>query len=101
MTNKRIRSIHKLLKIGKREFMEVLRVDQTKQYVDLGKKSLKPEEVDEAEKYFKKAKKVHEIMIECAIKLKTPIEQLYEAWGWSLYEIGFEHAYDALRVILQ
>lgn len=70
MTNKRIRSVHKHLKIGRREFMEVLRVDEEKQYVDLGKKSLKPEEVDEADKKYKKSKKVHEIMIECAIKLK-------------------------------
>ena len=85
-TNKRVRSIHKLLKIGKREFMEVLRVDEAKQYVDLGKKSLKPEEVDEADKNYKKCRKVHEIMIECAVKLKTPVETLYEEWGWDLYD---------------
>ena len=82
--------------------MEVLRVDEAKQYVDLGKKSLKVEEVDAAQKNYKKAKKVHEIMIECAIKLKTPIENLYEAWGWDLYDTcGQEHAYDALRVAQQ
>jgi translation initiation factor 2 subunit 1 len=101
MTNKRIRSVHKHLKVGRREFMEVLRVDMEKHYVDLGKKSMKPEEVDNADKRYKKSKKVHEIMIECAIKLKQPIEQLYEAWGWDLYEIGFEHAFDALRVCVQ
>ena len=102
MTNKRIRSVHKHLKIGRQEFMEVLRVDEEKQYVDLGKKSLKPEEVDEADKKYKKSKKVHEIMIECAIKLKQPVAQLYEAWGWDLYDtLGFEHAIDALRVTLQ
>ena len=101
-TNKRIRSIHKLLKIGKREYMEVLRVDEAKQYVDLSKKSLKPEEVDEADKNYKKCKKVHEIMIECAVKLKTPIAELYEQWGWDLYDqCGYEHAYDALRVTIQ
>ena len=101
-TNKRVKSIHKLLKIGKREYMEVLRVDEAKQNVDLTKKSLKPEEVDEADKKYKKSKKVHEIMIECAIKLKTPIAELYEAWGWDLYDqCGFEHAYDAMRVFLE
>lgn len=101
MTNKRIRSVHKHLKIGRREFMEVLRVDEEKHYVDLGKKSLKPDEVDEADKRYKKSKKVHEIMIECAIKMKQPIEQLYEGWGWDLYDLGYDNAIDALRVCMQ
>lgn len=61
-----------------------------------------PDSLDEAEKRWKKSKKVHEIMFEVAMKLKTPIEQLYEAWGWDMYEkCGFEHAYDAMRVSMQ
>jgi len=41
-------------------------------------------------------------MFEVAMKLKTPIETLYEAWGWDIYEkCGFEHALDALRVAMQ
>ena len=40
VTAKRVRSIQKHLKVGRREMMEVLRVDEQKMYIDLGKKSI-------------------------------------------------------------
>jgi len=102
VSKRRVRSVQKFLKIGRREMMEVLRVDEYKKYIDLSKKSLMPDSLDEAEKRWKKSKKVHEIMFEVAMKLKVPIETLYEEWGWDLYEkCGFEHALDALRVAMQ
>ena len=102
VSTRRVRSVQKYLKIGRREMMEVLRVDDEKMYIDLSKKSLLDEQKEEAEKRWKKSKKVHEIMFEVAMKLKTPIESLYEAWGWDLYEkCGFEHALDAMRVAMQ
>ena len=102
VSTRRVRSVQKYLKIGRREMMEVLRVDNMKMYIDLSKKSLLDEQKEEAEKRWKKSKKVHEIMFEVAMKLKTPIESLYEAWGWDLYEkCGFEHALDAMRVAMQ
>ena len=98
----RVRSVQKYLKIGRREMMEVLRVDNEKKFIDLGKKSLMPDSLDEAEKRWKKSKKVHEVMFEVAFKLKVPIEELYELWGWDLYEeCGFEHALDAMRVAMK
>jgi len=102
VSTRRVRSVLKFLKIGRREMMEVLRVDEEKMYIDLSKKSLLPDSVEEANKRYKKSKKVHEIMFEVAMKLKVPIEQLYEAWGWDMYEkCGFEHALDAMRVAMQ
>ena len=82
--------------------MEVLRVDEKKMYIDLGKKNLMHDDLEEADRRWKKSKKVHEIMFEVGMKLKTPIEPLYEAWGWDLYDnCGFEHALDAMRVAMQ
>ena len=102
VTAKRVRSVQKHLKIGRREMMEVLRIDEAKMYIDLSKKSIMPDGRDEAEQRWHKSKKVHEIMFETAMKLKTPIEQLYELWGWEIYEkTGFDHALDALRVSMQ
>ena len=101
VSTKRIRSVQKYLKLGRREMMEVLRVDK-KTYIDLSKKTLMPDQMDEANQRWKKSKKVHEIMIEVSLKLKTPIEELYEQWGWDMYEnCGFEHALDAMRVAMQ
>ena len=54
--------------------MEVLRIDEAKMYIDLSKKSIMPDGRDEAEQRWHKSKKVHEIMFETAMKLKTPIE---------------------------
>ena len=40
-------------------------------------------------------------MRQTAVKLKTPVLELYERWGWDLYDsCGFEHAYDAFRIAL-
>ena len=102
VSTRRVRSVQKFLKVGKREMMEVLRVDEEKMYIDLSKKSLMPESVEEANARWKKSKKVHEIMFEVAMKLKMTIEDLYEQWGWDMYEkCGFEHALDAMRVAMQ
>ena len=82
--------------------MEVLRVDDEKMYIDLSKKSMMPDTKEEAEKRWKKSKKVHVIMFEVAMKLKVTIESIYEEWGWDMYEkCGFDHAFDAMRVSLQ
>jgi len=43
-------------------------------YIDLSKKSMMPDTREEAEKRWKKSKKVHEIMFEVAMKLKVSIE---------------------------
>jgi translation initiation factor 2 subunit 1 len=101
VTNKRVKSVYKFLKIGKQEMMEVLRIDEGKECIDLTKKSIKPELHDAANKRFKKAKQVHGIMRQVAVKLQTPVEELYEQFGWDLYEkCGYDHAFDAFRVAL-
>ena len=48
VSTRRVRSVQKYLKIGRREMMEVLRVDEGKMYIDLSKKSLMPDSLDEA-----------------------------------------------------
>lgn len=102
MTAKRVKSVHRFLRVGSKEMLEVLRVDEEKMCIDLSKKSLKAEDKEEATKYFKKSKQVHSIMRETAYKLKIPVEDLYERWGWDLYDkCGFEHAFDAFRIAME
>ena len=66
--------------------MEVLRVDEEKMCIDLSKKSIKADAIAVANKRLKKAKQVHTIMRHTAIKLNTPVEQLYDQFGWDFYE---------------
>ena len=100
VTKKRVKSVNKFLKIGRQETMMVIRVDREKRYIDLSKKKVLPEEANKVEKYFKKAKMVHNIMKQTAIKLDTQLIKLYEAFGWDLYD-KFEHAYDAFRLAMR
>lgn len=40
VTNKRVRLVSKLLRMGKKETMMVIRVDRDKRYIDLSKKKV-------------------------------------------------------------
>lgn len=79
----------------------VIRVDKDKKYIDLSKKKVNPEEASQAEKFYKKAKMVHNIMKQTVVKLggEYTLLELYEKFGWDLYD-QFEHAYDAFKLAL-
>lgn len=100
VTKKRVKSVNKFLKIGKQETMMVIRVDRDKRYIDLSKKKVQPEEANTTEKFFKKSKMVHNILKQTAIKLDCKLIDLYEGFGWDLYD-KFEHAYDAFRLCMR
>jgi translation initiation factor 2 subunit 1 len=55
VTAKRVKTVKKLLNVGKQEFMEVLRVDEEKMCIDLSKKSLKTDGINAATKRLKKS----------------------------------------------
>jgi translation initiation factor 2 subunit 1 len=40
VTRKRVKSVKKLIKVGKQEIMAVIRVDKEKRYIDLSKKQV-------------------------------------------------------------
>ena len=98
VTRKRVKNVNRLIKIGKQEIMIVVRVDKDKGYIDLSKKKVNAEEAGETEKYFKKAKIVHNIFKAVAIELKQTLESIYEKFGWDLYD-HFNHALDALQLL--
>jgi translation initiation factor 2 subunit 1 len=99
MTRKRVKYVKKIVKEGREEVLRVIRLDTTQGYIDLSKKSVKPEEVEEfKEKYFK-SKTVHHIMKILAIKTKQDLEKLYTTSAWPLYRI-YGHAYIAFKEAL-
>lgn len=75
-------------------------MDNKSKSVDVTRKTVKLDEANQKMAYFKNAKKVHAIMRTVAVQLKTPVEELYEEWGWDLYD-RFDHAFDAFRIALQ
>ncbi|EDL02627.1 mCG5813, isoform CRA_a, partial [Mus musculus] len=56
LSRRRIRSINKLIRIGRNECVVVIRVDKEKGYIDLSKRRVSPEEAIKCEDKFTKSK---------------------------------------------
>ena len=99
LSRRRIRSIHKLIRVNRNEVVTVLRVDKEKGYIDLSKRRVSPEDVAACEDRFNKAKAVHGVLRHVAERRKYYLEDLYEKIGWPLYR-KYGHAYDAFKLAI-
>jgi translation initiation factor 2 subunit 1 len=99
LSRRRIRSIHKLIRVNRNEVVMVLRVDKEKGYIDLSKRRVSPEDVAACEDRFNKAKAVHGVLRHLAERRKLYLEDLYEKIGWPLYK-KYGHAYDAFKMAI-
>ncbi|KAF2503136.1 eukaryotic translation initiation factor 2 subunit alpha [Mytilinidion resinicola] len=97
LSRRRIRSIQKLIRVGRNEVVVVLRVDKEKGYIDLSKRRVSPEDIVKCEERYNKSKMVHSIMRHVAEKTNTPIEELYSTIGWPLNK-KYGHAVDAFKL---
>lgn len=62
LSRRRIRSIQKLIRVGRNEVVVVLRVDKEKGYIDLSKRRVSPEDIIKCDERYNKSKVVHSIM---------------------------------------
>lgn len=99
LSRRRIRSIQKLIRVGRNEVVVVLRVDKEKGYIDLSKRRVSPEDVAKCEERYNKSKAVHSIMRNVADKHSIVLETLYEKVGWPLHR-KYGHAYDAFKIAI-
>lgn len=99
LSRRRIRSISKLIRVGRQEVVVVLRVDKEKGYIDLSKRRVSPEEVVKCEEKYNKSKAVHSIMRHVSETMQRNLEELYVQFGWPLYQ-KFGHAYDAFKIAI-
>lgn len=88
LSRRRIRSIQKLIRVGRNEVVVVLRVDKEKGYIDLSKRRVSPEDVIKCEERYSKSRAVNSIVSHVAHKLDYPVEQIYEKVLWPL-----DHSY--------
>lgn len=58
LSRRRIRSINKLIRVGRNECVVVIRVDKNKGYIDLSKRRVSPEDILRCEDKYAKAKAV-------------------------------------------
>lgn len=97
LSRRRIRSIQKLIRIGRNEVVIVLRVDKEKGYIDLSKRRVSPEDVIKCEERYNKSKAVHSIMRHVAEATQTPLETLYQNIAWPLNR-KYGHSHDAFKI---
>ncbi|KAK4690154.1 translation initiation factor 2 subunit 1, partial [Lecanoromycetidae sp. Uapishka_2] len=97
LSRRRIRSIQKLIRVGRNEVVVVLRVDKDKGYIDLSKRRVSHEDIIKCEERFNKGKMVASIMRHVAEKTRTPMETLYQDIGWPLNK-KYGHAVDAFKL---
>ncbi|CAG2234827.1 EIF2S1 [Mytilus edulis] len=86
LSRRRIRSINKLIRVGRSECVVVIRVDKDKGYIDLSKRRVSPEEVCKCEEKFAKAKAVNSILRHVGELMKystsEQLEDLYKKTAW-------------------
>ncbi len=96
LSRRRIRSVNKLIRVGKNEYAMVMRVDKEKGYIDLSKRRVSPEDIIKCEERYNKSKTVHSIMRHVAQTMTLVLEDLNKTIAWPLYK-KYGHAYDAFR----
>jgi len=99
LSRRRIRSINKIIRVGKLEVVVVLRVDKEKGYIDLSKRRVTEEDVMKCEQRYNKAKAVHSIMRHISDTTHQELENLYTKIVWPL-DKKFGTAYDAMKISL-
>lgn len=105
LSRRRIRSIQKLIRVGRNEVVVVLRVDKEKGthlsltpgYIDLSKRRVSPEDIVKCEERYSKSRAVNSIVSHVAHKLDRPVEELYETIVWPL-DRTYGHSYDAFKI---
>lgn len=96
LSKRRIRSISKLIRVGRQEIAMVLRVDKAKGYIDLSKKLVLPEDKALCEEKFTKSKCVHSVMRQVASQFELPLKQVCQQIAWPLYA-KYGHAFEAFK----
>lgn len=90
LSRRRIRSINKLIRVGRSECVVVIRVDKDKGYIDLSKRRVSAEEVKKCEEKFTRGKTVASILRHVGEILQyesdEQLEELCEKTAWYLDE---------------
>jgi len=86
LSRRRIRSINKLIRVGRTEPVVVIRVDKDKGYIDLSKRRVSKEDIEKCTEKYSKAKAVNSIVRHVAeilgFKSNVELEALYKKTAW-------------------
>lgn len=86
LSRRRIRSVNKLIRVGRSECVVVIRVDKDKGYIDLSKRRVYSRDLLKCEDRFSRAKAINSILCQVAKQLgyteNTQLEELYKKTAW-------------------
>jgi len=99
LSRRRIRSIQKLIRVGRNEVVVVMRVDKEKGYIDLSKRRVSAEDIAKCEDRYNRSKTVHSIMRHVSDKTGKDLEELNEMVTWPLYK-KYGHAFEAFKIAI-
>ncbi|CAI5439562.1 unnamed protein product [Caenorhabditis angaria] len=103
LSRRRIRSVNKLIRVGRSECVVVIRVDKDKGYIDLSKRRVYQKDLKQCEERFANAKMVNSILRHVAEQLgyttDEQLEDLYQrtAWHFDRKEKRKAASYDAFK----
>jgi translation initiation factor 2 subunit 1 len=97
LSRRRIRSINKLISVGRKEVVVVLRVDKDKGYIDLSKRRVSSEDIAKLDEKYHKSKTVHSIVRHVSETCHVKMIDLYEGFVWDLYK-KYGHAFEAFKL---
>mmetsp|Transcript_12505 Transcript_12505/g.17053 ORF Transcript_12505/g.17053 Transcript_12505/m.17053 type:complete len:344 (+) Transcript_12505:112-1143(+) len=100
LSRRRIRSISKLVKVGRQEAVMVVRVDKEKGYIDLSKRRVNPDDFKLCDEKFNRSKLVHSILRHVAETTPANLEDLYTQFGWPCYK-KYGHAFEGFKMLVQ
>jgi len=98
LQRRRIRSVKRVIKEGRQEIVQVLRVNKEKHFIDLSKKRVDADEVPALEEKWNKSKASHSIMRQVSVlsNKQFSMKQLYKLFGWQCAR-DYGHLYDAFK----
>jgi len=96
LSKRRIRSVSKLLRVGRTEICMVISADHDKAYIDLSKKRVDPEDAKKKDEQYARAKGVHGVMRHVAMTHSIEVEDLCQKVSWPLNRL-YQDAHEAFK----
>lgn len=100
VSRRRIRSMAKLIKRGKKEIVSIIRVENDKSYIDVSKRQISEIEVNYMKKKRNFGKIVNLITNNFSRVISMDFEEVKLRWNWPITR-KFSHAIKAFRLLLK
>lgn len=103
ITRRRLDSYKKHMRVGLVQPMQIIQIDKNRGYIDLSKRELSHEDVEECKEKYNRAKKINSIinhLVQSEIPKNWTSQNHYENWCWLIYS-NYKDAYEGFEKCAQ